>query len=160
MVIDVLLINGITLPYPLLDKGVECNSEGGSTLRVVFIYRNNLRHATKTIEIPADTKLNIPDFTERKAEQNLETLIRTNAHYTKSFFTRKQIAIDTVVMASPSVDNVAEALSDCRHVYVNRDSFAHSKDFAFVDFLYESLLQKLGSKLQPVTGATPRKITK
>ena len=142
--IDVLLVNGVTLPYHVLDKGVERNQQEGSAIRVVFIYRNNKKNYQSSL----DAVLTRPAFTERSAEQNLEVLIRSNINYVLSYFKRKNIDIDTKIIPNPSSREIIDMMDDVQFIYLDQKTFTHPQDFAFVGFPYEELNSELSYKLQ------------
>lgn len=141
---DVLLINGVTLPYHLLETGLQQALEKQSAIRVIFMYRNKQKDDQSSIK----AVLTRPDFIEYNAHKNLEKLIRSNLVYVMSYFTRYSIAVDIKIVPNPTVRQVIDMMGDVRFIYLDRKTFTHPDDFAFVGFPYSALDAELAPKLQ------------
>ena len=63
---DVLLINGVSLPYHVLDKGIQHAKSTGNEIKGVFIYEND--DDDDKYRFPSDIELSKADYSHTTAE--------------------------------------------------------------------------------------------
>jgi len=146
MKLDGILINGVSLPYNVLDKAVERAKSHKSGVKAVFIYETDWIQEDHVI--PDETELSKPDFSEINAEENMHKVMDTNLEYTKSLFAQNNILLETLVLKNPSVSDIAEAMEDVEFIYLDHATFTHPKEVAYVNLSIDELDEKLSSKLK------------
>lgn len=143
---DVLLINGVSLPYHVLDKGIEHAKSTGNEIKGVLIYEND--DDDDKYRFPSDIELSKADYSHTTAEKNLVDLIRHNANFVQSYYHRHDISIQTVILQNPTMDEVVNAVDGADNVFIDPETFRHPEEFAYVNFTFKEFTHKLSSKLQ------------
>jgi hypothetical protein len=144
---DAVIINGVSLPYHVLEKAINHAKAGKSSIRIVFIYQSNW--ANEDFTSSHDIRLSIPEFTEMNAEENMDKLIHRNVEYAKTQFAQNDVMLETLIMRNPSVESIAKKMRNVQHIFLDPDTFTHPQEFAYVNFQYSELEEKLSSKIRP-----------
>jgi hypothetical protein len=146
MATDILLINGVSLPYHVLDKGIQHVKSTGNELRGVFIYEND--DDDDKYRFPSDIELSKADYTHATAEKNLVDLIGHNAAFVESYYQRHNISIQTVILQNPTIDQIVRSVSDAEKVFIDPETFRYPDEFAYVNYNYKEITHRLSPKLQ------------
>lgn len=146
MATDVLLINGVSLPYHVLDRGIQHAKSTGNDIRGVFIYEND--DDDDKYQFPSDIELSKADYSQTKAEKSLVDLIRHNATFVQSYFQRHNIPIQTVILQNPTIDEIVGSTDEANSVFIDPETFRYPEEFAYVNFPYEEITSRLSGKVQ------------
>ena len=114
---DVLLINGVSLPYHVLDKGIQHAKSTGNEIKGVFIYEND--DDDDKYRFPSDIELSKADYSHTTAEKSLVDLIRHNAAFVQSYYHRHDISIQTVILQNPTMDEVVNAVDEAENIFID-----------------------------------------
>ena len=152
----ILLINGITLPYHVLDSGMERYRTEGSNIKALFIYQNK----DKPFKFSNDVILTKPDFSERTGRLNLETLIQSNVKYTQSYYDRNNIPLETLVIRNPTLQLVINEMESVQCILLDYETFTHPEDFAFVNFAFSNISGHFDAKIKQCDSPRAKKIKK
>lgn len=140
-----ILINGVSLPYHVLDKGIQ-QAKTGHPMRAVFIYNNE--EESEIYIVPADTQLTRAEFTDANARIHLTTLVHHNLDFAKGYFQNKNVDVETVLLPNPTMEEIVDALQDAEKVFIDPDTFNHPEEPAYVSITYEQFDERLSSKLE------------
>jgi hypothetical protein len=142
---DVLLINGVSLPYHVLDKGIQHAKSTGNEIKGVFIYEND---DDETYRFPGDIKMSKANFTQAEAEKNLVDLIRHNAGFVQSYCRRHNIPIQTVILQNPTIDEIVSSVHEADNIFIDPVTFRYPEEFAYVNYSYKEFNHRLYQRLQ------------
>jgi hypothetical protein len=140
-----LLINGVSLPYDVLDKSLAHAKDSGTPVKAVFIYENV---DEEEYELPAAAEVSKADFSDSNAARNLEELIEHNTSYVETFFANNDIACELVMLKNPTINEISDALKDVGKICIDHETFMHPDEFAYVDFTFEDLEERIGSRIE------------
>ena len=140
-----ILINGVSLPYHVLDKGLQQGKDDNTFIKVVFIYENN---DDKDYIFPKHIEVSKADLSEGKAVKSLEDLIQHNSSYVESFFTMHNVPHEIFVLKNPSIEEIAQNLDDAEKIFIDHDTFIHPDEFAYVNFSFEDLEDNIKTKIE------------
>ena len=140
-----LLINGVSLPYDVLDKSLEFARKDGKPVKSVFIYENV---DDKDFELPPDAEVSKADFSDSNAARNLEEVVEHNSSYVETFFKNNSIEHELVVLKNPTIEQVADAVKGVDRICIEHSTFTHPDEFAYVNFTLEELQQNISSTIE------------
>jgi hypothetical protein len=140
-----LLINGVSLPYHVLDKGVQYAKTSGLPVKAVFIYENT---DEKDYELPAEAKITNADISEYRAASNLEDLVQHNSSYAETFFQENNVPHEIVVLKNPAIDDISDSLKNADRIFLDHETFTHPDEFAYVNFAFEDLEEQIAGKIE------------
>ena len=140
-----LLINGVSLPYHVLDKGSQQAKKDNLFIKVVFIYENI---DDKGYTYPANVEVSKAELSDSNAVKNLEELIQHNASYVETNYTQQEVPHEIVILRNPSIEEIAGALKEADKVFVDHDTFTHPDEFAYVDFSFEEMEEQIVTKIE------------
>ena len=140
-----LLINGVSLPYHVLDKGLHQAKKDRLFIKVVFIYENI---DDKGFTYPANAEVSKADLSDSNAVKNLEELIQHNASYVETNYAQHEVPHEIVILRNPSIEEIAGALKEADKVYVDHDTFTHPDEFAYVDFSFKEMEDQIASRIE------------
>jgi hypothetical protein len=143
---DVLLINGVSLPYHVLDKGIQHAKSTGNEIKGVFIYEND--DDDDVYRFPSDIEMSKAEFTHTKAEKNLMELICHNAGFVQSYYHRHNISIQTVILQNPTIDEIVTSVNEADNIFIDPQTFRYPEEFAYVNYPYKEFNHRLHQKLQ------------
>ena len=143
---DVLLINGVSLPYHVLDKGIQHAKLTGNEIKGVFIYEND--DDDDTYRFPSDIEMSKANFTHAEAEKNLVDLIRHNAGFVQSYYQRHNIPIHTVILQNPTIDEIVSSVDEAHNIFIDPETFRYPEEFAYVNYPYKEFNHRLHQRLQ------------
>jgi hypothetical protein len=143
---DVLLINGVSLPYHVFDKSIQHAKSTGNEIKGVFIYEND--DDDDKYRFPSDIELSKADYSHTTAEKNLVDLIHHNANFVQSYHQRHNIAIQTVILQNPTIDEIVNAVHEAENIFIDPETFRYPDEFAYVNFSYKDITHRLSPKLQ------------
>ena len=146
MATDVLLINGASLPYHLLDKGIEHANTTGNQVLAVFVYQNN--EDDDRYGIPSDIEMTKAEYGDSNAERNLTELIQHNAQFVNSYFHQKETDVQTLILHNPTIDDIVETTGNAEKIFLDPETFRHPDEFAYIDLPYEDLDERLSKKIE------------
>ena len=137
-----ILINGVSLPHHLIDKALQRAEKSREEVKVIFIYEN-----VDEIEY-SEEEATQADISESNAVKNLEELVQHNAEYVKTNFTQHEVKHEIVVLRNPTIEEVAQSLSDAEKIFVDHETFMHPDEFAYVNFRFEDLEEHVKTKIE------------
>lgn len=140
-----LLINGVSLPYDVLDKGLAHAKNNGLSVKAVFVYENI---DEKDYQLPRAAEISKAEFSESNAARNLEELVEHNTSYVESFFSNNDIDCELVVIKNPTIEEISGAFSDVDRIFIDQQTFMHPDEFAYIDFTLEQLEEQITSKIE------------
>ena len=140
-----LLINGVSLPYHVLDKGLQQAKDGTNFIKVVFIYENS---DDKGYSFPKNIGASKADLSEGKAIKNLEELVQHNSSYVETYLSKHHVLHEIIILKNPSIDEIAGNLNDAEKIFVDHDTFTHPDEFAYVNFSFEDLEDHIKTKIE------------
>src|SRR5215212_9645629 len=141
-----ILINGVSLPYQVLDKGIDHVKETGSSIKAVIIYQNN--DDDERYIFPSDIELSKNKFSESDAEKSLLDLITHNQLFINTYYKKHNVVIDTVVLQNPSMKDINLQLSNTDKIFMDPETFRHPEEPAYVNFTYDEFVQKFSPKIE------------
>jgi hypothetical protein len=141
----ILLINGISLPYHVLDCSLEAAQKNGTTVKAVFIYENI---DEKDYELPAAEEISKADLSESNAARNLEDIVQHNSSYVDTFFENNNVAHEIIVMKNPTIEEITAALRDADEIFIDHETFTHPNEFAYVNFTFEDLEDQISGRIE------------
>ena len=140
-----LLINGVSLPYHVLDKGLEQAKDGTSFIKVVFIYENS---DDKNYSFPKNNEVSKADLSEGKAIKNIEDLVQHNSSYVETYLAKHHVPHEIIILKNPGIEEIAGNLNDAEKIFVDHDTFTHPDEFAYVNFSFEDLEDYIKTKIE------------
>lgn len=140
-----LLINGVSLPYDVLDKSLEFARKNGIPVKSVFIYENA---DDKDLELPPGAEISKADFSDSNAVRNLEEVVEHNSSYVETFFKNHDIEHELVVLKNPAIEEVADMVKNADCIFIEHATFTHPDEFAYVNFTLEELQQQISSPIE------------
>lgn len=140
-----LLINGVSLPHHVLDKGLQQAKRDISLIKVVFIYENI---DDKGYTFPENAEVSKADLSDSNAVKKLEELIQNNASYVETNYIQQEVPNEIVVLRNPSIEEIAAALKEADKIFVDHDTFTHPDEFAYVDFSFEEMEDQIATKIE------------
>ena len=140
-----LLINGVSLPYDVLDKGLAHARKSGQSVKAVFVYENVDEEDYK---LSPAAEVSKADFSESNAAKNLEELVEHNTSYVQTFFTNNNIDCELVVLKNPTIGEISGVLTDVDRIFIDHATFRHPDEFAYIDFTLEELEEQISSKIE------------
>ena len=143
---DVLLINGVSLPYHVLDKGIQHARSTGNEIKGVFIYEND--DDDDTYRFPNDIEMSKAHFTHAEAEKNLVDLIRHNASFVQSYCHRQNIPIQTVILQNPTIEEIVNSVHEADKIFIDPETVRYPEEFAYVNYTYKEFNHRLHQRLQ------------
>jgi len=143
---DVLLINGVSLPYHVLDQGIRHAKSSGNEIKCVFIYEND--DDDDKYRFPSDIEMSKAAYTHTEAEKNLVELIRHNAGFVKAYYQRHNIPIQTLILQNPTIDEIVSSVNGADNIFIDPETFRYPEEFAYVNFPYKEFNHRLSAKLQ------------
>lgn len=143
---DVLLINGVSLPYHVLDKGIEHAKSTGNEIKGVFIYEND--DDDDKYRFPSDIEMSKSHFTHAEAEKSLVGLIRHNAGFVQSYYQRHNISIQTVILQNPTIEEIMNSVNGAESVFIDPETFRYPEEFAYVNYSFREFNNRLQKRLQ------------
>ena len=111
-----------------------------------FIYEND--DDDDKYRFPSDIELSKADYSHTTAEKSLVDLIRHNAAFVQSYYHRHDISIQTVILQNPTMDEVVNAVDEAENIFIDPETFRHPEEFAYVNFTFKEITNRLSSKLQ------------
>lgn len=143
---DVLLINGVSLPYHVLDKGLERANISGNPVKAVFIYEHN--GDDENLAAQLEEEMSKADFTDTNAERNLVDLVHHNAAFARTYFARRNIELDAEILTNPTMDDIVAVVEQANKVFLDPETFRHPDESAYVKFDYREFDERLSDKLE------------
>src|SRR5215213_2592742 len=140
-----ILINGVSLPYHVVDKSVLQAKRTKSLIKVVFIYEN-IEDIPFTF--PKNEEVSKAELSDSNAVKSLEELIQHNSSYVETNLTQQQVTHEIMILKNPSIDEIAASLEDADKIFVDHDTFLHPDEYAYVNFSYEDLEQHIATKIE------------
>ena len=140
-----LLINGVSLPYDVLDKSLAYAKVNRTPVKVVFIYENV---EEEEIELPAGAEMTKADFSDSNAVRHLEDLVGHNSSYVESFFSNHDINYELAVLKNPTIEEIAAALKNVDRIFIEHETFTHPDETAYVNFTLEALEKEIGASIE------------
>jgi len=139
-----ILINGMSLPYQVLDKVLENAKASKKSIKAVFIYENK---DDEDYSEPTNVDVTNADISDSNARKNMEHLVNQNADYVETFFSKKDITSEIVVLKNPTVEDIVAAMKDVEKIYIDHNTYDHPDEFAYVNFSFEELDKELSHKI-------------
>jgi hypothetical protein len=143
---DILLINGVSLPYHVLDKGIQHAKTTGNNIRGVFIYEND--DDDDKYHFPSDIEMSKAVFTQTNAEKSLVDLIQHNAGFVQSYCQRHNISIQTVILQNPSLQQIVSSVDEADNIFIDPETVRYPEEFAYVNVPYKEFNHKFSKRLQ------------
>ena len=140
-----LLINGVSLPYDVLDKSLTYARNYKVPVKAVFIYENL---DEEDLEIPAGAEMTKADFTESNAVKHLEELVEHNASYVETFFANNDINTELAVLKNPTIAEIASALKNVDKIFIEHETFRHPDETAYVNFTLEDIEEEIAARFE------------
>jgi hypothetical protein len=134
-----ILINGVNLPYHVIDKAIEWAKDNQSSLRALFIFKSSKN--AEDYGFPSDIERAETLISENEADAELERLVIHNMRFTEKQVKLHGIQIKTEYLKDPSLDEVRSSLSGTGILFIDPDNFKHPEDLANVDISYDDLVQ-------------------
>jgi hypothetical protein len=141
-----LLINGVSLPYHVLDKGIELARNNSNKVKAVIVYQNN--DDTDRYVFPSDIEMSKADFSESNAEKSLLELITHNEQFVRGYYKRHDTDVDTVVLQNPSMEDISNEVAEYDKVIMDPETFKHPEESAYVNFPYEQFEDTLSTRIE------------
>lgn len=145
-----ILINGVSLPFHVIEKGLE-QAKLGYAMKCVLIYQHN--DETDSYVISKDVQLNKGDYTDKTAEVHLTALMDHHAEFVKSYFTQRDFGIATTVLANPTIEEIGAAFEDVEKIIFDPETFRRPDESAYVDIAYDDFESQLSNKLEPCSAS-------
>jgi len=141
-----LLINGISLPYIVIENTIKWAQKAKSGIKVVFMYasKDERHHHHIPLNLPMTKSL----LMEVNGEMNLVILIKTHMDYIQKQCNTKQVPVAMVIMKNPVISDIENLVQDVQVIFLDLNTFSHPGDFAYLKFPYESFDQQLLKKVQ------------
>jgi hypothetical protein len=140
-----LLINGVSLPYHVLDKALEHAKSTRLPVLAVFIYENIDEKDYKVS--PQEEEMSKAELSESNAVKNLEELVQNNSLYVETFFDKNDIAYEVVVLRNPKIEEIVNSLKTADQIFIDHDTFTHPDEFAYVNFTLEHLEEQIAARI-------------
>ena len=140
-----LLINGISLPYHVLDCGLDAAKKNKCSVKSVFVYENI---DEEEYELPAAEEISKADLSESNAARNLEEIVQHNSSYVETFFENNDVAHEIVVIKNPAMEEIANSLKNTDRIFVDHETFTHPDEFAYVNFTFEDLEEQIATRIE------------
>lgn len=142
-----IFINGVSLPFHVIDKGLE-QARLGNAIKCALIYQNN--DDTDSYVIPSDIALTKADFTDQTAEIHLTELMAHHEEFVRSYFSQRDLEIETTVLINPAIEDIVAAFEDVEKIFFDPETFRRPDESAYVNIAYEQFEEHLSSKLESV----------
>ena len=140
-----LLINGVSLPYDVLDKSLAYAKSNSLPVKAIFVYENVDEEEYK---LPPAAEVSKADFSDSNAARNLEELVEHNTSYVETFFANNDIQCELVVLKNPTIEEISGALNDVDRVFIEHQTFMHPDEFAYIDFKLEELEEQISPSIE------------
>jgi|RhiMetdeSRZDD1v2_1073273.scaffolds.fasta_scaffold63164_4 hypothetical protein len=140
-----LLINGVSLPYHVLDKALEHAKNNRLPVLAVFIYENIDEKDYKVS--PEAEEMSKAELSESNAAKNLEELVQHNSSYVETFFDKNDIVYEVVILRNPTIGEIVNSLKTADQIFIDHDTFTHPDEFAYVNFTLEDLEEQIAAKI-------------
>ena len=140
-----LLINGVSLPYHVLDKALEHAKNNRLPVLAVFIYENIDEKDYKVS--PEAEEMSKAELSESNAAKNLEELVQHNSSYVETFFDKNDIVYEVVILRNPTIEEIVNSLKTADQIFIDHDTFTHPDEFAYVNFTLEDLEEQIAAKI-------------
>ena len=146
MATDIILINGVSLPYHVLDRGIEIAKGSKKTIKAIFLYENE--DSGIDVDVADDVPVSKADFSRSNAEKHLVEVVTHNADFSRMYFARHNVDLDTLIIHNPSIEQVVEAVEEADTIYIEPSTFKLPDEFAYVNFSFEELQEQLGARIE------------
>jgi hypothetical protein len=141
-----LLINGVSLPYHVLDKGIELSKNNGNAVKAIIIYQHN--DDDDRYIFPSDIEMSKAEFSESNAEKSLHDLITHNEQFVQGYYKRHDAKVETAVLQNPSMEEIAEAVEGYEKVVMDPETYRHPEESAYVNISYDEFSENLASRIE------------
>ena len=135
----IVLVNGISLPHPVLDQAIEWATTQQSSLSGLFLYHQE--EYAEGYGFPSDIEQAETLESELEAEKQLERLISDHAVYAAKLAGGKGVVLPTKILRNPSEADLQQELKLATLVWLDADTFQNSGSFASVPFDVDDIMR-------------------
>lgn len=117
----VFLINGISLPYHVIDSAIDWAHQNKASLTGIFIYSDEKN--AESYPFPSDIEQAETRISENEGEKELETIIRHHATYAENLCALKSIPVTTYQYKNPDPEILRPHLQQATILFVDPETF-------------------------------------
>lgn len=134
----VFLINGVGLPYHVIDTAIGWAKQNNNSLLGVFIF-NEHRHA-ETYSFPSDIEQTETLVSEEEAEKGLEKLITLVMQYIQKQVVSQAVDVKTVSLKNAERDQLQHELKKGDVLFADPENFKGPDEYASTAFSFEDII--------------------